>query len=245
MAEHQEGVDSILAKIPSSIDRLREAEWYIQQMEQHYHHADQFRWCLSSFLRALKEIPQILRMELQGEPGFKEWFRSRYEAVRAVPLVAFFGKQRDTVVHKEMLVPASSGCIGTTEGRGIKIGIGVPIDPLEDSEQAMRLYLLHAATHGDVLGVLFEDEESLPCVERSWRLAKYPDKEVLDLAEEAWRRMAELVSDVVAWLGGEAVQFSLERRPLHKVSIMAFDRKSLCTALGEIQARLAAGSHET
>jgi hypothetical protein len=234
-----------LVKIPSSIDRLREAEWYIQQMEKHYHHADPFRWCLSSFLRALKEVPQILRMELQGEPGFKEWFRPRYEEVSAVPLVAFFGKQRDTVVHKEMLVPASSGCIGTTEGRGIKIGVGVPIDPLEDSEQAMRLYLLHAATHGDFLGILFDDDESLPCVERSWRLTKYPDKEVLDLAEEAWSRMAELVASVVAWLGGGAVRFVLERRQLHKVSIMTFNREALRAALGEIQSPLAGEGHET
>lgn len=52
-------------KIVASVDRHREAHFYIHMMEHFYHEADAFRWSLNSFLRALKEVPQLLQMELQ------------------------------------------------------------------------------------------------------------------------------------------------------------------------------------
>lgn len=48
--------------LSSSLDRLNEAQWYVQLMQEHYHCAEKFRWALSSFLRATKEISQIISM---------------------------------------------------------------------------------------------------------------------------------------------------------------------------------------
>jgi len=40
-------------KIASAIDRMHEAHYWIHLMQEHYHSADQFRWYLNVFLKAL------------------------------------------------------------------------------------------------------------------------------------------------------------------------------------------------
>jgi len=217
----------LIEQIPSSIDRLLEAGFHVRQMDEVFHFADEFRWSLNCFLRALKEVPQIIRMELQYKVGFKAWFDGRYEAVRTDALIQYFGKQRDGVVHKQMLKPASSGFVGITEGRGIKLGIGVPIDPLQDSDIAMQKYLHFCAGHDDLMGVLGDDEESLPCIERTWKLDQFPDEDVTDLAARAWQKMADLMSDVAVWLGNEPIPFKLSRAPTKWIRIKMYDREKL------------------
>jgi hypothetical protein len=64
-----------LDKISSTHDRFQEAHFWIHMLERYYHSSDPFRWHLNSFLRAAKEVPQLLLMELQNEKGFKAWFK--------------------------------------------------------------------------------------------------------------------------------------------------------------------------
>lgn len=66
--------------LDEALDRFREAHFYIHVMENEYHRADEFRWACNSFLRVLKEVPQVLQMKLQNRPGFME----RYGPQRGV-----------------------------------------------------------------------------------------------------------------------------------------------------------------
>ena len=127
-----------------------------------------------------------------------------------------------------MLKPASFGTIGITEGRGIKLGIGgISIDPLEDNDVAMLKYVQFTAGMMDSLGILADDEESLPCVEREWKLDAFPDTELTDLAAAAWQHMSELISDTVVWLGGDEMPTTLERGHRNKVRIKMYNRERL------------------
>lgn len=198
----------ILKSIESSLDRLSEAAWFIRMMEEHYHQADQFRWSLNSFLRAVKEVLQVLTMEVQGRKGVREWLKDEKTKLRDDPLIAFVYKQRDAIVHKTMLKPASKGMVGFTRGRGLKLGIGVAIDPLEDSESAVLRYIYFAAKDKDFLGLLYmEDDESgeYTCVQREWRLDKFPDKEITELAAEAWERVARVTLEAATRLGATVI----------------------------------------
>jgi hypothetical protein len=53
------------------------------------------------------------------------------------------------VVHREMLVPKSRADIGVTEGRGMKLGMSFPVDPLADSDTGMERYLWSVKRAGD------------------------------------------------------------------------------------------------
>lgn len=152
-------------KIGSALDRFQEAHFWIHMMEQYYHNADPFRWHLNVFLKALKEVPDLLQMAMQNEEGFPGWFREQRKELNSDPLIAALSKQRDLVVHRSMLVPESSGTVGITEGRGFKAGLTAPIHPLEDSDEALLRYAIQFKDF-DFLDLVTPDEDSLPCVQR-------------------------------------------------------------------------------
>src|SRR4029078_2526091 len=134
-------LDRALDRIPASFDRFQEAHFWIHGMENYYHFSSQFRWHLNAFLKALKEVPQLLQMELQNEPGFAKWFREQREQLAQDPLIAHLFDQRDMIVHRDMLVPQSRCAVGVTEFRGMKLGVGFNINPLEDSDHLYSDFL--------------------------------------------------------------------------------------------------------
>lgn len=213
-------------KIGPALDRFEEAHFWIHMMEKYYHLADQFRWHLNAFLKALKEVPGILQMAMQNEDGFTEWFHEQRLQLNSDPLIAVLSKQRDLVVHRHMLVPKSSGTVGITEGRGIKAGLSLPIHPLEDSRDALLRYAVHFKDF-DILGVVTPDDESLPCVKREWRLPEF-DEELVDVCAQAWLRVGEIITATLRWQGVEPPSLSLDcRHDSAQVRLKCFDREAL------------------
>ena len=222
-----DATEKAIAKVDATLDRLQEAHFWLHKLEQHYHDANEFRWHLNSFLKAIKEVPQLLRMELQNEEGFKIWFSSRSEELSKDALLSTLSKNRDFVVHRGMLVPTSSAFLGVTEGRGLKLGVKFPLHPLEDSDAGIQRYLGVIKEKTDVLGLLIEDEDSLPCVAREWRLSEF-EKEVLDVCAEAWLKTAKVLEDTVRWLGGKVPALSLDcRHSSQEVRFKLYSRKDL------------------
>jgi hypothetical protein len=218
---------SRIEQVRPALDRFRESHFYLHEMERYYHYADQFRWSLNSFLRSLKEVPQLLQMSLQSEQGFSVWYRPHREALRSDPLISALSDARDFVVHRGALVPKSRAYLGVTEGRGLKIGVTFGVDPFEDSDLAMKRYVESIPKLGDGLEILRPDEESLPCIERDWRLLEF-DEELVELAVTAWRKVGALVSLVLAWLELEPLDLALScRHSPQRVRIKIYDRESL------------------
>lgn len=227
-----------LDRIEPSFDRFREAHFWIHGLEAHYHYAEQFRWHLNAFLKAIKEVPHLLQMDLQNEPGFSGWFREQKALLCDDPLIAHFSKQRDIVVHQRMLLPDSRCAVGVTELRGMKLGMGLNVDPRTDSDHAMHRYLAAAAERGDFLGILMPDEDSIPCVQRIWRLSGF-DEDIVALCARAWLRTGETFADVVRWLGAEPPPLSLDcRHADQKVQFKIYDRDKLTVQLRSLGGRL-------
>jgi len=109
---HSDVLGNALDRIPASFDRFQEAHFWIHGMETYYHLSSHFRWHFSVFLKALKEVPQLLQMELQNEPGFTAWFRDQRDLLNRDPLIAHLSRQRDIVVHRDMLIPNSRCSVG-------------------------------------------------------------------------------------------------------------------------------------
>lgn len=199
----------VFKSLSSTFDRLEEAAWFIRLMEENYHSADKFRWSLSSFLRSLKEIMQLLTMELQKDKTTSSLVNQKRAELSSDPLIKYLYKQRDIVVHKSMLKPASTGSVGFTRGRGMKLGIGLPINPLSDSEEAVKKYIYFAAKDEDFLGILYKEDDGsgeYTCVERQWRLSEFPDIELTQLAATAWEKIAQALFNVAGTMGAKLVK---------------------------------------
>lgn len=196
----------ILQSLQSSLDRLQEASWFIRMMEEHYHKADQFRWSLCSFLRSLKEVLQLVTMEVQNNKDMVDWLRGERNRLSEDPVVSYLFNQRDVVVHRAMLKPASKGTVGFTRGRGLKLGLTWPIDPLDDSKVAILKYIHFAVKDEDFLGILYTDadgSDEYTCVQREWRLDQFPDEEVTSLAAKAWELVAQVTYEAATRLGAK------------------------------------------
>lgn len=203
----------ILTLIESSLDRLTEASWFIHMMEENYHKADQFRWCLNAFLKSLKEIDRILVMELQNNKEISQWLKKEIQHLLENELISTLHKHRDLVVHKSMLLPASKGTVGFTRGKGLKLGLSTPINQMEDSEMAILRYIKFAAKNSDFLGILYMEEDGggeYTCVQREWRLTSFPDTELTQLCADAWKLVAELVFNTAEKLGANIIKPLIE-----------------------------------
>lgn len=220
-------------KAPASMDRFEEAHFHLHCMERFYHFADEFRWSLGGFLRSLKEVPQLIGMELQGESGFSAWYKKERQVLRDDPLINFLAGHRNFVVHRGMLLPKSSGVVGITKGRGIKFGLAQAINPRQNSDIAMHRHLWAIKNGGvDISGVLpnddgSEDEDTLPCVERVWRLEPF-EEGVLDVSAKAWLRLGKTLLAVAVRVGCEEPLLSLTcLHPRQKVQLMLYSRGTL------------------
>lgn len=222
----------------STLDRLAETEWHANQLVAYYHEANQFRWALNGFLRSAKEITQILQMECQSIDGFVKWYRTPRDAVRSDPVIALLGKRRDIVVHQKSLLPNSEAFIGISEGRGVlKLGLGVPANPLADSDDEMIRYCRFSAAKGDLLQVFSDDEESLPAVQRTWRIDELPDEDIVALAFSSLEKLAGLVSDTDEWLTGSECKIEIERFEPRDVPVRMYSRERLREIVEELQSR--------
>lgn len=222
-------------RLAAALDRFQEAHFWIHAMEQSYHSADHFRWHLNVFLKALKEVPSLIQMALQNDPGFVTWFDTHATGIKADPLLAKLAKQRDFVVHRGALQLASKGELGITEFRGMKLGLSYPVRPWEDSDEAMERFLDIVASKGDAFGFLNDDEDSLPCIHREWRLPDFDD-EVVDLCAKAWLRLGETVAEVLRWLGTEPPALSLDcRHSNQRVRFKTYDRSRLRARVTELK----------
>ena len=204
---------SILMSLESSYDRLQECAWFIRMMEQHYHQADQLRWSWNSFLRTLKEVVQMITIEVQGNKDVKSWFDSEKKDLHNDGLIKFLFQKRNHMVHTSIFKPSSNGMIGFTRGRGLKLGLGLPIDPLEDSEVAILKYIDHAVSETDFFGILYSEEDGggeYTCVHREWRLKGYGDAEVTHAAAQAWNKISHILFEVAQRLGAKVVELRFE-----------------------------------
>jgi hypothetical protein len=131
-------------------------------------------------------------------------------------------------VHRGMLVPKSHGGIGVTEGRGFKAGFTLPIDPLLNSDEAMERYLfLISIDNQDPLDLLIDDDDSLPCVHRVWKLDTFED-EIVELAARSWLQTGETIGHIIRWLGGEPSGLQMNcRHSAQQVQFKTYDRNDL------------------
>jgi hypothetical protein len=113
---------SVLDHLSSTVDRFQEAHFYLHQMEGFYHDAEPFRYSLNSFIRALKEVPLMISMELQNHPGFAAWYRPVRATLNVDALISHFSEQRDFIVHRGMLKPQSKAIVGI--GVPNTVGVG-------------------------------------------------------------------------------------------------------------------------
>ncbi len=99
------------------------------------------------------------------------------------------------------------------------------------SDHAMHRNLAVAAERSDFLGILAPDEDSIPCVQRVWRVSGF-DEDIVALCARAWLRTGETIIEVIRWMDVEPPPLSLDcRHADQKVRFKLYDREKLTAQL--------------
>lgn len=205
-------------------------------MEANYHTPDLFRYSLNSFVRAVEEIPQILKMELQNHSQYMKDFKPIIDSLKSNELMSLLHKKRDFIVHQGMMDILSKGSVGTTEGRGIKISIGFQVAPYETTAEAYERFKELCKKEQTIRGLAGPDCDSWPMVRREWKIQEFPDAELLELSINAWRLIGNVISQIVVLLGGEALDLSMPcRHDPEKVKTMEFSQEDFFKTVDGIE----------
>ena len=103
-------------------------------------------------------------------------------------------------------------------------------------------YLRVAKTDKDFLDILRPDEDSMPCVQREWRLdgvdvGDDDGADIIDICARAWLRLGETIADILKWYGADVPPLSLGcRHDSQKVQFKLYDRDDLRKRIVEIGA---------
>jgi hypothetical protein len=176
--------------IPGTHHRLHEAHYFLHGILDNYHEPDDMRCNLNAFIQAIRNITFILQAEAGDNPILKSWYEGRREQLAADPVLEFFKDTRNYVVKKGNLEPASKVRIRARMG-SLEMSGPEGEYPLDlASAQLMALARHKAPPAMTDVGV-----------QRLWRLAEHPDKELGLLCAEVWEKLNELVQEAHRLLG--------------------------------------------
>lgn len=198
--------------IEPALDRWAECHWHLHQMEASYHQPAAFRYSINSFIRAFKEVPQLLMMTTQGSPVVRQSIAPVLEALRSSDLHRILTKRRDFLVHQGMLQLESHGSAGTTEGRKVKISFPFRVHPWESSDEAYVRYKEVCRNDKMMRNLLGPDCDSSPAIWRTWIIKEFPGRDLLDVAFEAWTQLGKVLSATIQAQGGEPLDLSMPCR---------------------------------
>src|SRR3989442_1555418 len=120
--------------VPSAHDRANEAHYFLHEMMEHYHECARFRYSLSAFVQAARNITFLLQSDLKSRSGFDAWYEPWQAKMKNNPDLQLLNSERVRVVHQASLVPASSMFFGAFENGRYKLGLnGMPMSPMRDS----------------------------------------------------------------------------------------------------------------
>ena len=93
------------------------------------------------------------------------------------------------------------------------------------------------------------DEDSVPCVQREWRLGGIEgvindEDDIVDICARAWLRLGETIAEVLKWLGADVPPLSLDcRHSSQRVQFKLYDREELMKRMERIEASPATEGH--
>ena len=221
--------------IEPALDRWSECHWHLHQMELSYHEPDPFRYSLNSFIRAFKEVPQVLNMTIQRNPELRGAISGSMAALRARDLYQHMAKTRDFLVHQGMLEVESRGSAGTTEGSKVKMAFPFAVFPYESSDDAYLRYKEVCRNDKVMRGLIGPDCDSAPAIWRTWMIKQFPGQDLLDVAFTAWSSLGAVLSEAVVAQGGDPLDLSLPcRHDPEAVRIKRFSQSEFFLAVDGI-----------
>ena len=177
----------------------------------------------------------MLKMDLQNEADYRSFIKPLVDSLRQDQLLNTLGEKRNFVVHQGMLEIKSKGSAGSTRGNAkIKMGVGFNVPAWESSDDAFLRFAKSCERHKDFRGLLgLDDDDLFPCIQREWLLKEFGDRDLLELAIDAWRKTGAIISQLVVHFGEQPLDLSLScGHAPEQTRMKIYTRKQFRDAMG-------------
>lgn len=209
--KHKSPVACVHTHLEASLDRWQECHWHLHQMEGNYHLPDAFRYSLNAFIRAIADVPELLTKNLERHESARRAIKPKLEELRATSLFSVLKEQRDFIVHRGMLAVQSKGAVYTMEGSKVKLSFPFRVETWESSDDAYERYK-EACRKDKFWRGIGPDCDSSPAIVRTWLIPQIPDRDLLEVAFDAWSCVGQLLSEAVIALGGDPLDLTMPCR---------------------------------
>lgn len=197
--------------LEASLDRWQECHWHLHQMEDNYHLPDAFRYALNAFIRAIADVPALLIKNIEGHETVRRAIKPRLNELKATQLFSVLKIRRNFIVHQGMLAVQSKGAVYTMEGSKVKLSLPFRIETWESSDEAYERYK-DVCRNDKFWRGIGPDSDSSPAIVRTWLIPQIPDRDLLEVAFDAWSLMGQLLSETVVALGGDPLDLTMPCR---------------------------------
>lgn len=204
-------MNCVHTQIEASLDRWNECHWHLHQMEHNYHEPDAFRYSLNAFIRAVADVPELLKKSLQSHESARRAVRPSIKSLETTELFSVLRMRRNFIVHQGMLDVQSRGAIYTVEGSKVKLGFPFRVNPWESSDEAYERFK-ETCRNDTIWRGLGPDCDSSPAIFRNWMIPQIPERDLLEVAFDAWTLVGKVLSETAVALGGEPLDLSMPCR---------------------------------
>lgn len=184
-----------ICPIHDAHDKLEEAYYFLLEMANSYHRADDFRFNLTVFIQSLRGVTFMLQNYKSKFIGFDDWYKVKQEEMKNNPCLKKFCDARTVVVHKRSLQAKSKIEVGVFRGRNIKCIISFEnLHPFLDSISIFN-YIAPKLIN---LGLIDKNHSSIGeqlGIRRNWYCDEIGEKEVLSTCYDAYLSMCSIIAE--------------------------------------------------
>ncbi len=123
---------------PQTVDRIKEATHFLQEMLIHYHEPELFRFSLNAFIQAARNITFVMQAEQNRIPLFANWYSEKQKDMRETRPLRAFVDARNTIVKRQSLEQKSFIRAGLFVGRKYKLGTTGALSPYRPNSFLMK-----------------------------------------------------------------------------------------------------------
>ena len=108
-------------------EKLQEARYFLQRMENEQADRDAFKYNLSAFLSAARSVTFYMQKKFARVSDFEEWYATEQEAMRHDPVMPFFLNARNRTLHQEYVPTRARIRVDLDDSVGVSDSVGVVV----------------------------------------------------------------------------------------------------------------------
>ena len=177
-------------------DKLLEAKFFRQRMEEAQSERYAFKYYLSAFLSAARSVTLIMQKEFGNAPGFKEWYENKQAGMKKDIAMTFLNGARRMSIHEKPVQPFARVDVTIFPPPAIAIAsANTPTIIITKANGTMEKSEPDPTQKREQCEAHETTEKGSSIVNWRWYFDELPDRDVVTFCEEQGAKLDALVAE--------------------------------------------------